>query len=92
MRRAQRPAAFSFDMPKLKDFYHDGFGWVCRHCEREIGTVKEDRPGLSRSFREGEAESREPRLANRALAKWADPARRFLTCPRCGITEDTEIH
>ncbi len=79
-------------MPELKDFYHNGFGWICRQCEREMPTVKEDSIGLPRIYKEGEAEARNPSFGNRALAKWADPARRFLTCPRCGITEDTEVH
>jgi rubrerythrin len=77
-------------MPELNDFYNDGFGWVCRQCEREF--EREQRPGQehSRIFREGEAESKEPELANRALARWTDKTRRFLTCPRCGITEPVE--
>ncbi len=40
---------------------------------------------------EGEAESKHPRLSNAALAKWADPARRILECPRCGISELVDI-
>ena len=41
-------------------------------------------------MREGEAESKDPALANPALAKWADPEQRILVCPRCGITEPVE--
>lgn len=40
---------------------------------------------------EGEAEGKVPRLTNEALAKWADPERRTLMCPRCGITELIDI-
>lgn len=71
-------------MIELNDFFNDGFGWKCRHCHRELeaGEV-----GHSRFFLEGEAESKQPELANFALAKWADAARTTLTCPRCGITE-----
>lgn len=74
-------------MIELNDFYNDGFGWICRHCERELR--QEEKPGSERSrlLTEGEAESKTPRFSNLALAKWADPARRTLLCPRCGITE-----
>lgn len=74
-------------MMELNDFYNDGFGWICRHCEREL--IKEEKPENERSrlLTEGEAESKSPRLSNLALAKWADPAQRTLRCPRCGITE-----
>lgn len=75
-------------MIELNDFYNDGFGWVCRHCDREMSTVPES--SHSRLIREGEAESKNPLLANHALAKWADPAQRILVCPRCGITEPVE--
>ncbi|HEX8250318.1 MAG TPA: hypothetical protein VF599_19245 [Pyrinomonadaceae bacterium] len=73
---------------ELEDFYNDGFGWICKHCEREL---KESETGgssaQSRLMREGEAESKNPRLSSPALAKWADKAQRTLVCPRCGITE-----
>ncbi len=71
---------------ELNDFYNDGFGWICKACEREL---KETDNGEteSRLMREGEAESKNPALSNRALAKWADAAERVLTCARCGITE-----
>ncbi len=76
-------------MMELNDFYNKGFGWICRHCERdEAGKASEDAP--SRLLREGEAESRAPRLSTPALAKWADPAHRTLMCPRCGITEPVD--
>ncbi len=73
---------------ELDDFYNAGFGWICKHCEREI--KKEDRdatPKHSRLMSEGEAESKQPKLSNAALAKWMDKAQRTLMCPRCGITE-----
>ncbi len=73
-------------MIELNYFYNDGFGWICKRCEGELkeqnGTAKH-----SRLMREGEAESKTPRLSNSALAKWFDPAHRTLICPRCGITE-----
>ncbi len=75
-------------MIELNDFYNDGFGWICRQCERELteqGNSPEQKQ--SRLMREGEAESKQPKLSSLALAKWADVAQRTLTCPRCGITE-----
>jgi len=72
-------------MQRTNDFFNDGFGWKCRHCHRELG--EEQETGHSRFFLEGEAESKQPNLANSALARWADAARTTLTCPRCGITE-----
>lgn len=73
-------------MIELNDFYNDGFGWVCKHCEREL-TAQTETEKHSRLMREGEAESKNPRFSNPALAKWADPVHRTLMCPRCGITE-----
>lgn len=72
---------------ELNDFYNDGFGWICKPCERELKqqTVSDEK--ISRLMSEGEAESKQPKLANLALAKWADAAQRTLVCPRCGITE-----
>jgi rubrerythrin len=72
---------------ELDDFYNDGFGWICKHCERELKEPETDSPASSRLMREGEAESKNPRLASAALAKWTDKAQRTLMCPRCGITE-----
>ncbi|HXG82573.1 MAG TPA: hypothetical protein VNI84_00975 [Pyrinomonadaceae bacterium] len=73
---------------ELSDFYNDGFGWICRHCERELKAEHADSTEKhSRLMREGEAESKQPKFSNQAMAKWADPARRTLICPRCGITE-----
>ena len=71
---------------ELNDFYNDGFGWICKPCEREL-QENDDGEKSSRLMREGEAESKNPTFSNRALAKWADAAQRILTCPRCGITE-----
>ncbi len=73
-------------MPELKSFYNQGMGWVCRRCESKLATPDDASP-LSRAFREGEAESKTPMLANQALAKWSDKTRRVLICPRCGQTQ-----
>lgn len=73
-------------MTELNNFYNDGFGWLCRACELEAEAPATS-DTHSRLMREGEAESKAPRLANLALAKWADAARTTLICPRCGITE-----
>ncbi|MEP6704139.1 MAG: hypothetical protein ABJB34_04985 [Acidobacteriota bacterium] len=75
-------------MIELTDFYNEGFGWICRHCERELDSASDGHG--SRLFREGEAESNSPELSNRAIAKWADAAQRVLFCPRCGISETVE--
>jgi hypothetical protein len=73
-------------MVELNNFYNDGFGWICRACERELKAQNEPAKH-SRLLREGEAESKTPRLSNSALAKWTDKLRTTLCCPRCGITE-----
>jgi len=75
-------------MIELDNFYNEGFGWVCRLCERELSNSQTS--GHSRLLREGEAESKSPRLSNVALAKWSDAAQRTLVCPRCGVTELVE--
>jgi hypothetical protein len=77
-------------MPELKEFRNEGFGWTCRRCEQELSVTPEASVG-SRLMREGESERKSPTLSNPALAKWADPARRTLLCPRCGISEQVDI-
>jgi len=77
-------------MIDLDSFYNAGFGWICRQCERELTPSGKNDGDLSRAFREGEAESKNPHMSSEALAKWTDKTRRFLTCPRCGITEAVE--
>ncbi|MGI8468039.1 MAG: hypothetical protein ACR2N3_06260 [Pyrinomonadaceae bacterium] len=72
---------------ELNDFYNDGFGWICKHCERELKADEKDSSNHSRLMREGEAESKRPVFSSAALAKWTDAAQRVLMCPRCGITE-----
>lgn len=78
-------------MIELHDFYNDGFGWICRQCERELKPEPKDDGELSRMFREGEAESKQPVMSNLALAKWTDKTQRTLVCPRCGLTELVDI-
>lgn len=76
---------------ELNDFYNDGFGWICKHCEREFKEVESiENKKLSRLMSEGEAESKTPVFSNVAMAKWLDAAQTVLTCPRCGITERVE--
>lgn len=72
-------------MRELKHFYNAGFGWICRKCEPEITSADDAQP--SRLMREGEAESKNPRLSNQALARWADREHTTLECPRCGIKQ-----
>lgn len=74
-------------MEQLNDFFNDGFGWKCRHCFRELSQGTDEGSSHSRLLFEGEAEGKSPRLSNKALAKWADPAQRYLICPNCGIRE-----
>ena len=71
-------------MQELENFYNDGFGWLCRACEIKAPA---ETASHSRLLREGEAESKAPRLSNFALAKWTDSSRTTLVCPRCGVTE-----
>ena len=79
-------------MIELNDFYNDGFGWVCRHCERDhVHTDRVACDGHSRFMTEGEAEGKAPELSHKALARWADAAQTTLVCPKCGITELADI-
>jgi hypothetical protein len=81
---------FSF-MIELQNFYNEGFGWVCKQCERELEKQESSKNQKhSRLLREGEAESKNPRMSNLALAKWADESQRTLVCPRCGVTESAD--
>jgi hypothetical protein len=75
---------------ELNDFYNDGFGWICKHCERELKETETSEPKRSRLMTEGEAESKQPRLSNPALAKWLDKTQQTLICPRCGLTESVD--
>lgn len=72
---------------ELEDFYNKGFGWICKRCERELKETEMNSESHSRLMREGEAESKQPRLSNSALAKWVNKTQTMLICPRCGITE-----
>jgi len=75
----------------LNDFYNDGFGWVCRACERDLEKQRKDSDVKnSRLMSEGEAESKQPKLSVLALAKWADKTNQTLMCPRCGIIESVD--
>ncbi len=73
---------------ELKDFYNDGFGWICKNCERELNEQSNiSNQKHSRLMREGEAESKNPQFSNKALAKWTDETNSELVCPRCETTE-----
>lgn len=78
-------------MPRIEynDFYNEGFGFICKHCECELKD-KETSHKHARFMREGEAESKLPTLSNTALAKWLDKAQTTLICPNCGISEKIE--
>ena len=75
-------------MIELDHFHNDGFGWACKQCEAKLQQPETEIH--SRLFREGEAESKQPKLSHAALAKWADKEHRTLVCPRCGLTEDID--
>ena len=78
-------------MIEYNDFYNDGFGFVCKHCERELKEKQTSQKHRhSRFMREGEAESKQPNLANSALAKWLDKAQTTLICPNCGLAEKVD--
>lgn len=80
-------------MPKIdfNDFYNDGFGWICKHCEREQKSeLPQKDTKLSRLMSEGESESKTPRFSNSALARWMDKAQTTLICPQCGVTEKVD--
>lgn len=77
-------------MEELNDFYNEGFGWICRHCEREVMQADTRASTRSRLMTEGEAEGKNPAMSSHALAKWMDKTRTTLVCPRCGITESVE--
>ena len=79
-------------MTDLQNFRNDGFGWVCIRCDRDMNSADDDAGQIARVFREGEAESKTHTLTNSAIARWTDKTRRFLYCPRCGVTEDTFIN
>ncbi|MDM7921612.1 MAG: hypothetical protein QUS14_04860, partial [Pyrinomonadaceae bacterium] len=64
---------------------------VPAHCHRELSSAADNQGGRSRLLFEGEAEGKTPQLSSRALAKWADPAQRYLICPKCGIRELAEL-
>jgi hypothetical protein len=76
---------------ELRDFYNDGFGWICRRCEQELA-AGENQDDVSRLMTEGEAENKQPKLSTNALAKWFDAAQTKLICPRCGLTESVETY
>lgn len=75
----------------LASFYNQGFGWICKNCENISQPEQPVRAGgVSRIMREGEAESKQPRFSNTALAKWTDETRTALICPRCETVETVE--
>lgn len=69
----------------MNNFRNEGFGWVCLGCARETRT---EANAEWRLMSEGESESKRPELSSRALARWADPERTALVCPRCGTREE----
>jgi rubrerythrin len=74
-------------MLELDHFINEGFGWVCKHCSAEVKARVNEQETRARFFTEGEAEEKEPQMSTPALARWTNPTRRTLICPRCGIEE-----
>ncbi|MBA2733831.1 MAG: hypothetical protein H0U54_13170 [Acidobacteria bacterium] len=72
---------------EIDHFINEGFGWMCKHCSAEMEARVAEQETRARFFSEGEAEEKEPRLSTPALARWTNPARRTLACPRCKIEE-----
>ena len=72
----------------LENFYNAGTGWICKRCEQELKEIETLTPdeNLPRVWREGEAESKQPKLSA-PLAKWTNAARNQLVCPRCNNSE-----
>ncbi len=69
---------------ELNNFYNGGFGWICKKCEQNLQTENEEK---SRLMTEGEAESKNPKFSNKAMAKWTDAEQKTLVCPHCETTE-----
>jgi hypothetical protein len=66
-----------------------GFGWLCkrRHADTASRVSSADH-ARSRFMSEGEAEmTEEGKISATSFAKWGNPERRTLFCPRCGLEE-----
>lgn len=72
---------------EIDNFINPGYGWLCKHCDREVGTRVDPIRGRARFFAEGEAEEKEPSLSTPAMARWRDASRQTLFCPICGVEE-----
>ena len=81
---------FFFNNLLMKHFVNQGFGWTCRRCQGNDEARSSEAGGRARFFREGEAEEREMKLSEPALARWRDDAREILVCPRCGMEENVK--
>jgi hypothetical protein len=68
-------------------FINLGYGWLCKHCSAEDADRQVAGGTLWRFFQKSAAEKKTPRLPTLVLARWTDPTRRFLACPRCAIEE-----
>ena len=87
-------------MIETEHFVKERFGWVCRRCRdaarrgeaADIEDTGRRAPldvGRARFFHEGEAETKDPQLSTRGLARRRDAegGRRVLFCPDCGAEE-----
>lgn len=75
---------------ETENFCNEGFGWICRRCRASASKNEAAGGEKARLLTEGEAESKNPVLSNRALAKWADAEQTTLICPNCRTVEKIE--
>jgi hypothetical protein len=68
-------------MNQTNHFFDLGYGWLCKHCSAEDAErIQQDQEESARFFSESEAEEKESKSVNFALARWSDST--ALTCPR----------
>jgi hypothetical protein len=84
--RSQTAAPVS-SVNETNHFFNLGYGWLCKHCSAEDAERHEERGGRWRIFQKSAAEKKSPRLPSLVLARWTDPTRQSLACPRCSIEE-----
>ncbi len=71
----------------MKLFNNKGFGWYCVACSAKLSGKSE----MPRLMNEGEAEAKELKLSDSALASWTDGERTELACKICGAKESITL-
>ncbi|HXD32009.1 MAG TPA: hypothetical protein VN643_12885 [Pyrinomonadaceae bacterium] len=76
-------------MKETNHFFNLGYGWLCKHCSAEDAEHHEERGGFWSFFQKAppQPEKKTPTLPSLVLARWTDPTRQTLACPRCSIEE-----